>query len=147
MEGDLGEDTSAARRQAAISNRRSAHPKASVEAIPAIRAFLAGHGLAGARLTPLSGGGNNRVYRVALDGREAVLKQYFQRLENTHDRFASERAIYDFLWPRGGVDAPSRWLGTPTAAAPVEFCAGGANCGSRKSAGPRWTRCWHSCSN
>jgi hypothetical protein len=72
------------------------------EIVPAIKQFLAERGLpAGARLIPLSGGGNNRVYRVPLPGGDAVLKHYFQRADNTHDRFVSERAIYDYLWSRG----------------------------------------------
>jgi hypothetical protein len=67
-----------------------------------IKEFLAERGFARhARIIALSGGGNNRVYLVPLAGGDAVLKQYFQHAPGTHDRFGSERAIYNYLWARG----------------------------------------------
>ncbi len=64
--------------------------------------FLGRHGFGpAAAVTPLTGGGNNRVYRVREDGRNAVLKQYFRHAADPRDRFASERAFYNYLWSRG----------------------------------------------
>lgn len=66
-----------------------------------------------AAVTPLTGGGNNRVYRVREDGRSAVLKQYFRHAADPRDRFGSERAFYDYLWPRGirRTPEPLAWDG------------------------------------
>ena len=52
-------------------------------------------------VTSLKGGGNNRVYRVWYAGRNAVLKKYFRHAADPRDRFGSERAFYNYLWPRG----------------------------------------------
>jgi len=64
--------------------------------------FLAQHGFTEtAAITPLAGGGNNRVFRVQAAGRDAVLKQYFQHPSDPRDRFGAERAFYQYLWSRG----------------------------------------------
>ena len=49
----------------------------------------------------MAGGGNNRVYRVAMAGRAGLLKAYFQNPADPRDRFGAERAFYEFLWPAG----------------------------------------------
>jgi len=54
-----------------------------------------------ARIMPMAGGGNNRVYRAAWEGGEAVLKSYFQNASDTRDRFGAERAFYTHVWERG----------------------------------------------
>ncbi|MGA2556377.1 MAG: aminoglycoside phosphotransferase family protein [Verrucomicrobiota bacterium] len=64
--------------------------------------FLSERGLGKAlAVTPLKGGGNNRVYRVWYAGRNAVLKKYFRHAADPRDRFGSERAFYNYLWSRG----------------------------------------------
>ena len=53
------------------------------------------------KIEALTGGGNNRVYRVSDGEREAVVKHYFQHGADRRDRFAAERAFYDFAWGSG----------------------------------------------
>ncbi len=61
--------------------------------------FLQAHGFAGdCAIEPVAGGGNNRVYRVALAGRAGLLKAYFQNPADPRDRFGAERAFYGYLW-------------------------------------------------
>lgn len=60
-------------------------------AIPQLRA---------ARISPMSGGGNNRVYKVDGPDGQAILKSYFQNTTDTRDRFGAERAFYTFTWNR-----------------------------------------------
>jgi hypothetical protein len=74
----------------------------SLELDAGVFEFLGKHGFGkAAAVTPLTGGGNNRVYRVREDGRNAVLKQYFRHAADPRDRFRSERAFYNYLWSRG----------------------------------------------
>ncbi len=75
--------------------------------------FLQAHGFADASLEPLSGGGNNRVFRVSSAGREAVLKVYFQNPADQRDRFGAERAFYELLWHTGvrRTPEPLAWDG------------------------------------
>jgi hypothetical protein len=49
------------------------------------------------RLTPLSGGMNNRVFRVDSDAGACVLKQFFPVSAGERDRFQAEKAFYDFV--------------------------------------------------
>lgn len=64
--------------------------------------FLRANGFAGdCAIEPVAGGGNNRVYRVAMAGRAGLLKAYFQNPADPRDRFGAERAFYEFLWPAG----------------------------------------------
>jgi len=53
------------------------------------------------KLTPLSGGANNRVFRV--DGKfvPLLLKVYFKHPGDLRDRAATEFAFADFAWERG----------------------------------------------
>ena len=68
----------------------------------AIAHFAAAHGFKyPAPIVPLSGGANNRVYLVNEGGHKVVVKHYFRHAADTRDRFASERAFYDYLWERG----------------------------------------------
>ena len=46
-----------------------------------------------ATLRPLKGGANNRVFQL---GENAVVKRYFQHPGDTRDRFATERAFYNY---------------------------------------------------
>lgn len=54
-------------------------------------------------VTPIKTGGNNSVFRVEAEGKRFVLKRYFQDADDPRDRFASERAFYDFLG-KAGID-------------------------------------------
>jgi hypothetical protein len=64
-----------------------------------------------ARLTPLSGGMNNRVYRVESDAGACVLKQFFPVSAGERDRFRAEKSFYDFVQ---GMPSP---VATPRALA------------------------------
>jgi len=63
--------------------------------------FTASNGFNQATVEPMSGGGNNRVYRVSVGLRQGVVKHYFSHRGDMRDRFASERAFYTYLWTRG----------------------------------------------
>jgi hypothetical protein len=56
---------------------------------------------AGAQLTPLNVGGNNRIYRVESGSRSYVLKEYFRHPEDTRDRLGAEFALAKFAWTSG----------------------------------------------
>lgn len=58
------------------------------------------------RMTPLPGGGNNRVYRIDTDGRPLVLKQYFHAAEDRRDRLGAEFALSSFAWRNGVLCLP-----------------------------------------
>ncbi|MEK0193854.1 MAG: aminoglycoside phosphotransferase family protein [Oscillatoriales cyanobacterium] len=49
-------------------------------------------------LHPLTGGGNNRVFRVAADGSSFLLKVYFQHPGDRRDRLGTEFAFSQFAW-------------------------------------------------
>ena len=49
-------------------------------------------------LTPLSGGANNRVYRVDCKDERYVLKAYFQHDQDPRDRLATEYAFAAYAW-------------------------------------------------
>jgi Ser/Thr protein kinase RdoA (MazF antagonist) len=64
--------------------------------------FLSAHGFAGdCAIEPVTGGGNNRVYRVQTADRAGLLKAYFQNPADPRDRFGAERAFYEYLWAQG----------------------------------------------
>jgi hypothetical protein len=52
-------------------------------------------------LHPLSGGANNRVFRVDAHGSSALLKAYFQHPDDPRDRLGTEFAFTSFAWARG----------------------------------------------
>jgi thiamine kinase-like enzyme len=52
-------------------------------------------------LVPLSGGANNRVFRVESDSGTALLKAYFQHPDDPRDRLGTEFAFASFAWERG----------------------------------------------
>jgi hypothetical protein len=60
----------------------------------------AGLGLA-RRVIRLAGGGNNRVYRVEVDARSALLKAYFRHPADPRDRLSTEFAFSHFAWKNG----------------------------------------------
>ena len=62
-----------------------------------------------AELTPLSGGKNNRVYRVDLVGgpiRRVIAKRYFRHPGDTRDRLGAEWAFLAHAWAIGVRDIP-----------------------------------------
>jgi hypothetical protein len=57
---------------------------------------------------PVSGGANNRVYRIPLrSGRHAIAKRYFRRAGDPRDRFGTERAFYHFAAAAGVTQIPA----------------------------------------
>jgi hypothetical protein len=52
-------------------------------------------------LEPVSGGVNNRVYRVECEGAAALLKAYFRHPGDARDRLGAEFAFCRFAWERG----------------------------------------------
>lgn len=58
-------------------------------------------------LTPLTGGANNRVFRVdGANGSHALLKIYFQHPEDQRDRVGAEFAFTRFAWGNGVRSVP-----------------------------------------
>jgi hypothetical protein len=52
-------------------------------------------------LQPLPGGGNNRVFRVEVNGTRALLKAYFRHPEDRRDRLGAEYSFCAFAWQNG----------------------------------------------
>lgn len=67
-----------------------------------IARLLASAGLpAPTAITRLSGGGNNRVYRVDTRSGPVLLKEYFRHSGDTRDRLGAEQAFSRFAWGHG----------------------------------------------
>lgn len=52
-------------------------------------------------LSPLKGGGNNRVFRVQVPSGSLVLKEYFQHEEDPRDRLEAEYTFIKHVWSMG----------------------------------------------
>jgi hypothetical protein len=52
-------------------------------------------------LHPLPGGGNNRVFRVEVNGTRALLKAYFRHPEDRRDRLGADYSFCAFAWENG----------------------------------------------
>ncbi|MBI2264648.1 MAG: aminoglycoside phosphotransferase family protein [Armatimonadetes bacterium] len=52
-------------------------------------------------ILPVSGGANNRAYRVDGNGSSALLKVYFHHPEDTRDRLGAEFSFSAFAWKNG----------------------------------------------
>jgi hypothetical protein len=50
---------------------------------------------------PLSGGANNRVFRIHVSGTSVLLKAYFQHRDDPRDRLGTEFAFARFAWDNG----------------------------------------------
>jgi hypothetical protein len=61
----------------------------------------------------LAGGGNNRVYRVELDDRAALLKAYFRHPADPRDRLGTEFAFAHFAWHNGVRRIPQPYAARP----------------------------------
>lgn len=55
---------------------------------------------------PLTGGGNNRVFRVETEVNTYLLKSYFQHREDPRDRLGTEYAFSSFAWDNGVRNLP-----------------------------------------
>jgi hypothetical protein len=58
------------------------------------------------RVSAVHGGANNRVWRVDASGGSFLLKQYFQAPAPARNRFASERAFYEYASSRVSTAVP-----------------------------------------
>lgn len=68
----------------------------------AVAAMLAGAGLpTDFQWTAISGGGNNRVYRVRSAAGSALLKVYFRHPDDPRDRCGTEYGFLQFAWACG----------------------------------------------
>jgi hypothetical protein len=65
------------------------------------------------KLTPISGGANNRVWRVECGRQVAVLKRYFRHPMDRRDRLLAEFSFLTVVW-EGGVRTVPRPLATLT---------------------------------
>lgn len=52
-------------------------------------------------LHPLTGGANNRVFQVEVNGSRALLKTYFQHADDPRDRLGAEFSFSRFAWENG----------------------------------------------
>ncbi len=52
-------------------------------------------------LQPITGGANNRLFRVELDGGKLLLKAYFRHPGDTRDRLRAEFSFLTFAWDNG----------------------------------------------
>jgi hypothetical protein len=69
---------------------------------PAVAGLLATAGLPPATsIERLSGGGNNRVYRVDTPAGPLLLKEYFRHAADPRDRLGAEQAFLQFAWTHG----------------------------------------------
>jgi hypothetical protein len=57
-------------------------------------------------LHPLTGGANNRIYRIAAGEKNYILKQYFSHASDPRDRFSTEFNFMQFVWERGILSIP-----------------------------------------
>ena len=64
--------------------------------------LIAGAGL-GREFTlhPITGGANNKVFRVEANGSDALLKAYFQHPDDPRDRLGAEYSFSKFAWDNG----------------------------------------------
>ena len=73
----------------------------------------------------LSGGANNRVYRIRCDGGDVLLKAYFQHPHDTRDRLNTEFSFCRFAWDHGLRYVPRPLASDRTAGLGLyEFIAG-----------------------
>lgn len=73
-----------------------------------IKALLAAAGIEAAdyELTPLTGGANNRVYRLDAGNATYLLKEYFQHPQDLRDRVTAEFLFSEFAWKNGVRSLP-----------------------------------------
>jgi hypothetical protein len=77
------------------------------------------------RLEPITGGGNNRVFRVESDGAPVVLKAYFRHPDDPRDRLRADFGFSAFAWGVGARSLPQPLASHREAGMAVfEFVAG-----------------------
>lgn len=77
------------------------------------------------RLEPITGGGNNRVFRVESGGAPVVLKVYFRHPDDPRDRLRADFGFSDFAWGVGARSLPQPLAsGRETGMAVYEFVVG-----------------------
>lgn len=104
----------------------AAEAKLGPEQASALARLLAQLGLPPAsQLVPLSGGANNRVFRLETGGEALLLKAYFRHPLDLRDRLGTEFAFCRFAW-ECGVEVPPRPLAAdaPAGLALYEFIEG-----------------------
>lgn len=76
-------------------------------------------------VVPLTGGANNRVFRLEAAGGVALLKSYFRHPDDPRDRLGTEWAFASFAWDAGVRSIPRPLACDPAAGlALFEFVAG-----------------------
>jgi hypothetical protein len=69
---------------------------------PIVLALVGQAGLCGhSYLHPIPGGANNRVFRVEVNGAQALLKIYFHSRKDSRDRLGAEFKFSSFAWKNG----------------------------------------------
>ncbi|NDC62910.1 MAG: aminoglycoside phosphotransferase family protein, partial [Planctomycetia bacterium] len=68
----------------------------------------------------LSGGGNNRVYRVRTAAGPVLLKEYFRRAGDPRDRLGAEQAFSRFAWEHGVGGLPRPLACDPAAGIAIQ---------------------------
>jgi uncharacterized metal-binding protein YceD (DUF177 family) len=77
------------------------------------------------RLEPITGGGNNRVFRVESGGAPVVLKVYFRHPDDPRDRLRADFGFSAFAWGVGARSLPQPLASDrETGVAVYEFVAG-----------------------
>ena len=77
------------------------------------------------RLEPITGGGNNRVFRVESGGAPVVLKVYFRHPDDPRDRLRADFGFSAFAWGVGARSLPQPLASDrETGMAVYEFVAG-----------------------
>jgi hypothetical protein len=78
------------------------------------------------RLEPITGGGNNRVFRVESAAAPVVLKAYFRHPDDPRDRLRADFGFSSFAWECGSRALPRPLASDPAAGLAVyEYVAGG----------------------
>jgi thiamine kinase-like enzyme len=73
------------------------------------RLWLAAQGWGRAEIEPVSGGTNNRVFRLRLGEESRLLKVSVRKADDPRDRFGAEQEFYDLLDVRRVSSAPRRF--------------------------------------
>jgi Ser/Thr protein kinase RdoA (MazF antagonist) len=84
-----------------------------------IRSWLAAQGWGLAEVEPVSGGTNNRVFRIGLGAESRLLKISAHKADDPRDRFSAEQEFYDFLEAGRVNSAPRRFGFEPSHRAAV----------------------------
>jgi hypothetical protein len=82
-------------------------PTEQAELLAIMERSLPGTGAgAAANIRQLAGGGNNRLFKVELEGAALVIKRYFRHPSDPRNRLDSEYRFSEYLWRRGERSLP-----------------------------------------